>query len=219
MDGTGTKDGRHPVVQACDRAGALLAELGDPVLWSAADADVTAVIQAAETVVRRAQALQATAVAEAQRRDLAARVGATGPTAWLSGLLTAKPHHAKRVCRLAELLAGGVEPTRHALATGTIDADQADVIATAVRALPDQVGDELRAKAEGYLLEQAELHHAGILAGLAAHLLDVVAPRPGRDQARRAARARGAAGRHSAQHLLGDPQPPGPASSARRAGP
>ena len=50
------------------------------------------------------------------------------------------------------------------------------MIAAAVRGLPDAVGEELRGKAEAYLLEQAELHHAGILAGLAAHLLDVVAP-------------------------------------------
>jgi len=51
------------------------------------------------------------------------------------------------------------------------------VIAAAVRGLPDAVGEELRGKAEAYLLEQAELHQAGILAGLAAHLLDVVAPK------------------------------------------
>lgn len=42
--------------------------------------------------------------------------------------------------------------------------------------LPVEVGSELRAKAETYLVERAGLHHAGVLAGLAAHLLEVIAP-------------------------------------------
>lgn len=46
----------------------------------------------------------------------------------------------------------------------------------AVGGLPVEVGSELRGKAETYLVEQAGLHHAGVLAGLAAHLLEVVAP-------------------------------------------
>ncbi len=154
----------------------MLAEVGDPLLWSAPDAAVTDVVVAAEQVIRRAQAVQAVAVAEGQRRDLAKQVAATGTTAWLSGLLTVKPAHAKRVSRLAEHLDTGVEATRQALAAGAIDVDQAEVIASAVGGLPSEVGDGLRGKAECYLLEQAELHHAGVLAGLAAHLLDVVAP-------------------------------------------
>ncbi len=177
MDHTRTGVGdRHPVVLVCERSGGLINELGEPAMWSASDADVAAVIAAAEALIRKAQSVQTTAVAEATRRDLATSVAATGLTAWLSGLLTVKPAPAKRVSRLAEQLAAGVEATRQALAAGAIDVDQAEVIASAVGALPSEVGDGLRGKAECYLLEQAELHHAGVLAGLAAHLLDVVAP-------------------------------------------
>ncbi len=176
MDHTRGGDDRHPVVQVCERSGGLIDELGDPARWSASDADVAAVIAAAEALIRKAQSVQTTAVAEATRRDLAKQVAATGTTAWLSGLLTVKPAHAKRVSRLAEHLDASVEATRQGLRSGQIDADQAEVIASAVGALPSEVGGELRGKAEAYLLEQAELHHAGVLAGLAAHLLDVVAP-------------------------------------------
>jgi len=118
MDGTRSLDDRHPVAQVCDRFGVLLDELGDPAMWSATDSDVTDVIAAAETVIRQAQAVQATAVAEGQRRDLAKQVAATGTTAWLSGLLTVRPAHAKRVCRLAEHLDSGVEATRQAFSFG-----------------------------------------------------------------------------------------------------
>ncbi len=102
-------------------------------------------------------------------------MGAAGSTGWLSGLLTVKPQHANRVCRLAAGLAA-VPATAAKLATGGIDADQAQVIAGAVGGLPDEVGAELRVTAEAWLLDQAGVHHAGVLAGLVGHLLEVVAP-------------------------------------------
>lgn len=175
MDDTRTAPGRHPVAQVCDRFGAMLDELGQQALWSAGDTDVVAIVAAAEQVARRAAAVQAGAVAEAQRRELPRQAGATGPTAWLSGQLNAKPQRAHRISTLAAGL-DRAQATSAALATGAIDADQAQVIAAAVDGLPDEIGTGLRIKAEAYLLEQAGLHHAGVLAGLAAHLLEVVAP-------------------------------------------
>jgi len=118
MEGTRVGDDRHLVVQVCADFGAGLARLGEVTMWSAPDAAVTDVIVAAETVIRQAQAVQASAVAEGQRRDLAKQVAATGTTAWLSGLLTVRPAHAKRVCRLAEHLDSGVEATRQAFSFG-----------------------------------------------------------------------------------------------------
>ena len=176
MDDLRSATQRHPVAAVCDRFGELLDELGNAALWSASDADVAEVIRAAEQVTRRAAAVQARAVGEAQRRELPARAGATGPTAWLCGVLGAKPQRARALSRLADGLTA-VPATAQALSGGTVDPDQAQVmIATGVAGLPDQIGAELRAKAEAYLLEQAELHHAGILTGLANHLFELVAP-------------------------------------------
>ncbi|MDQ3416996.1 MAG: HNH endonuclease [Actinomycetota bacterium] len=166
---------RHPVAQACDRFAEIVDDLGAPALWSASDADIGEIVAAAEQVARRVAAVQAAAVAEGVRRGLPSQVGAAGSTGWLSGLLTVKPQHANRVCRLAAGLAA-VPATAAKLATGGIDADQAQVIAGAVGGLPDEVGAELRVTAEAWLLDQAEVHHAGVLAGLAGHLLEVVAP-------------------------------------------
>ncbi|MBA2508266.1 MAG: DUF222 domain-containing protein [Nocardioidaceae bacterium] len=175
MEGLGNSGDRHPVAQVCDGFAATLDGLGQPALWSASDGDVADIVAAAEQVTRRAAAVQAAAIAEAQRRDLPRQVGATGTVAWMSGLLGTTPQRAHRMCKLAAGL-DHVPATAAALAAGAIDSDQAQVIGSAVGGLPVEVGSELRGKAETYLVEQAGLHHAGVLAGLAAHLLEVVAP-------------------------------------------
>ncbi len=149
--------------------------MGVPVLWSATDSDIADIVAAAEQVARRAVAVQTAAVAEGLRRGLPARAGAAGATGWLSGLTGVKPQQAHRVCRLAAGL-DQVPATAAALAAGRVDPDQAQVICGAVAGLPDDVGAGLRVEAEAWLLDQAQVHHAGVLAGLAAHPLEVVAP-------------------------------------------
>jgi len=166
MEGLGNSGDRHPVAQVCDGFAATLDGLGQPALWSASDGDVADIVAAAEQVTRRAAAVQAAAIAEAQRRDLPRQVGATGTVAWMSGLLGTTPQRAHRMCKLAAGL-DHVPATAAALAAGAIDSDQAQVIGGAVGGLPVEVGSELRGKAETYLVEQAGLHHAGVLAGLA----------------------------------------------------
>ncbi len=73
----------HPVAQLCHRLGARLDEVGDPGLWSVGDGELAEMVRALETQLRRLQAWQTKAVAEAQRRDLAKTVGATSTTAHL----------------------------------------------------------------------------------------------------------------------------------------
>ena len=57
-----------------------------------------------------------------------------------------------------------------------MDADQAQAIATAVHALPAEIGPQTRREAEGFLLDQARVHDAAMVAGLGQHLLERVAP-------------------------------------------
>ena len=115
-------------------------------------------------------------VAEAARRDLAKTVAATGTVPWLSALLTCRPQQARQVCRLGEDLDGGLDQTRAAFAAGEVNAAQAQVIATAVHALPDDIGVDGRAQAERVMLGEADRYHAGVLAALGSTLLDRIAP-------------------------------------------
>ena len=118
----------HPVAQLCRRFADRLDELVDPgslTLWSATDTEVAEVVQAAEQVLRKAAAVQTTAVAEAARRDLAKTVGATSTTAWLADLLTARRARARQITDLADHLSCGLGATTTAFAAGDIDADQA----------------------------------------------------------------------------------------------
>ena len=66
--------------------------------------------------------------------------------------------------------------TQTALATGAVDVDQARVIVKAIDALPGEVGPELVAEAEAYLLEAAREHHAPALRILGRRLFEVIAP-------------------------------------------
>lgn len=166
----------HPLAVLCARLGARLDEIGEAPLWSAGDAEITDLVRVLEVQQRRLAAWQVSVVAEATRRDLAKTVAATGPVPWLSALVTSRPQQARRVCRLAETLDSEVAATGAAFAAGVVDAEQAQVIATAVHQLPDEVGAEARARAEQILLGEADRFHAGVLAGLGHTLLERVAP-------------------------------------------
>ena len=169
----------HPVARLCRRFADRLDELVDPgslTLWSATDTEVAEVVQAAEQVLRKAAAVQTTAVAEAARRDLAKTVGATSTTAWLADLLTARRARARQITDLADHLSCGLGATTTAFAAGDIDADQAGVIAEAVRKLPDSLGAEVIGQGEQLMLGWARQHPAPVLAGYGQHLLAYLAP-------------------------------------------
>ncbi len=132
--------------------------------------------------MRRLQAMQTEAVAEAPRRDLAKTVGATSTAAWLGDLLTVRRAAAARVDTLAGLL-DRTHPCGHrlagtgaAFAAGRIDADQARVIAEAVHALPAALGDQVIGQGEELMLDWAGQHAAPVLNGYAQHLLAHLAP-------------------------------------------
>ncbi len=166
----------HPVAELCRRLGARLDEVGDPALWSVGDSELGGLVRNLDVQIRRLQAWQTKTVAEAARRDLAKTVGATSTTGWLAGTLTARPARARQLTTLASELDHGLGATVAAFGAGGIDADQARVIADAVHALPAEVGERVRREAEAFLLNQAEVHPAHVLAGLAAHVLDHIAP-------------------------------------------
>ena len=170
----------HPVASLCARFGQRLDELVAPgalTLWSASDDEVAGVIAAAENVIRRAEAIQDAALAEASRRDLATTVGATSTTAWAADLLTARRAKVTQAVKLGEQLAGGgLAATGAAFAAGDIDADQARVIATAISTLPTELGADVIGRGEQLMLAWAGDHNAQVLSGYGAHLLTYLAP-------------------------------------------
>jgi len=99
----------HPVARACEQVTAALDALGEAVLsaWSGTDADLAEWVKATDVAVSRIAAVQAEVIAECAARDLPKRAGSTGGTAWLAGVLTARPGRAEALWRLANDLADG----------------------------------------------------------------------------------------------------------------
>ena len=145
-------------------------------LWSATDTELIELVRAADRLAARVAGLRARAVAECAARDLPARTSATGGTAWLAGVLTARPARAKAMWRTARQLEQSAPATSAALSAGLIDEDTAAVIACAVAALPDDLPSELPAAGEQFLLQQSATLNAASLTHLGTRLLDVVAP-------------------------------------------
>ena len=121
-------------------------------------------------------ALSLAAVAEVDRRGAGTSGGATSTGNWLSGALRMRPEHAARAVKLARDLDGDLAATGIALRAGAISADHAQVIARAVRDLPKEAGQQTRAAAEQFLLDQARVFHPKDLARLGRKVLEVVDP-------------------------------------------
>ncbi len=152
------------------------AESPGAALWSASDDELVVLVRATDRLAARVAGLRARLVAECAHRDLPARTAATGGTAWLSGVLTARPARAKALWRTATQLDTATPATQAALCAGVVDEDQAAVISATVAALPAEVPDHVRANGEAFLLQNARSLNAMSLAHLANRLLEVVAP-------------------------------------------
>ncbi len=113
-------------------------------------------------------------VADADRADDAASMGATNTAAWLRAASGLTATEAARLVKRARALESHPE-TVAGLATGQIHTAQAEVIVTAVDGLPDEVADQ-RQLAEAHLLALAAEYDAKALRALGGHLLEVVAP-------------------------------------------
>ncbi len=186
----------HPALVGCARIGVILdgligtpgtdpssgaSALGDcdgegVALWSASDDELVDLVRATDALAARMAGLRARAVAQCAARDLPAATASCGGTAWLSGVLTARPARAKALWHLAADLHRCAPATAAALGAGQVDEDRAHVIARAVVALPAEVPPDVRAAGEAYLLEQAATLNAAALTHLANRLLDVIAP-------------------------------------------
>lgn len=88
------------------------AESPGAALWSASDDELVVLVRATDRLAARVAGLRARVVAECAHRDLPAGTAATGGTAWLSGVLTARPARAKALWRTATQLDAATPATQ-----------------------------------------------------------------------------------------------------------
>ena len=156
-----------------------LAQLGSAVgkcqstlVWTLSD---DALVDCVNDYFRLCSQLDAVGLAlvrELDGREIAAGHGATSTKAWLSEAARIHPGTAQRLVRLAASVDAGLPQTAAALAAGSVNIEQAEVVARAVPDLPV----EHRAEGERFLLEQAATFGPRQLDILGRRLFEVTAP-------------------------------------------
>jgi len=101
---------------------------------------------------------------------------AMSTSAWYAAAVRTPIRRATTDLQIAKRLADCFHATSRSLASGAINADHAEVIITAVDALPDCVPEHVRRRAESYLLEQAATFDAPGLKKVVRYLIEVVDP-------------------------------------------
>lgn len=163
----------HPVLACVRGVQAALADVADldPTFMPAADK--ASALRGLTRALSAAAALHAKLLAAAA--DVAFEAGSRDAAAWLA----AEEHLDGRSTRRALALGQSLESAPivcAAFAEGRIDLDKAGIILRALEALPPQVADELRDRAEATLVEQATDLSPKALARVARHLEAVIDP-------------------------------------------
>ncbi|MGW0226869.1 DUF222 domain-containing protein [Actinopolymorpha singaporensis] len=126
--------------------------------------------------IARLQAAQLKVVRQAEACDVGKLTGAPNAAVYLRTALRMSKHESSATVGLARDLDKAVPSTGEALAAGNVSVRQAQVIADAVKKLPDYVGPEERVEAEGFLIGKARFHNPDELRVLGTKLLERVAP-------------------------------------------
>jgi Domain of unknown function (DUF222) len=148
----------------------------DATWWSdQSDDDLVAVVELVEQGRSALAAVQSSALAEADARDLGKQRLAYGSTGdWLTHLGGLRKGEGRRLVARAHALTGPLEATREAMAAGRVSPEQADVIVRSVDQLPS--GTAVRQRGEQVLLDHAGRFDATDLARTGRHLVHVVDP-------------------------------------------
>ncbi|MDN4160903.1 HNH endonuclease signature motif containing protein [Nocardioides abyssi] len=155
-------------------------------LWRMSDTEVSTALLEATRLRAQVEALELKLAAEADRRAVGDKVGATDTASWWSHETRQDRPAAKRRMRLADSLDRHT-PTSAALAEGAISVDHARVITECVDKLPVDLADPtIPERAEKHLLNEALDRDPKSLAILAKHVLTVVAPEIGEERDARA---------------------------------
>jgi hypothetical protein len=156
------------------RLEASLDEIGecDPVYRTTAEKqEVLAALSRAKARVE-AEVMRVLACAD----DVAELTGARSTAAWLAEETRDAPGAVRRTARLAKSLDRTWSQVAKALQAGRINLAQVRVVTEALDSLPDGIGDDLRVKAETWLVEQAQSFGPRELAHLGRGVLQHLAP-------------------------------------------
>ena len=149
---------RHPIEACLSSIEATVDDVAQVRCWSLSDAELVALVGAAQRACSRVEELRLRLLAEADRRDAGKVVAATSTAAFLVAGQRTSRRTAGRDVRLAADLDGSCELVRVALGVGRVNIEQAQVICMALGCLPSEVSVEERKRAETHLIELAAIH-------------------------------------------------------------
>ncbi|WP_426565665.1 DUF222 domain-containing protein [Angustibacter sp. McL0619] len=167
---------------ALARAISAVAELAQAESWQLSDAELIASVAGLEHATRVIAAHSTRLLADAGSRGLPAKSGHGRLAHWLREVVpTMSPGQAAGQARRAERLystptAADLAPTRHAMLTGELAADQVDVVSRTVEGLlppsvpAGTIDAETLHEAQDFLLDQARVFDAPRLHSLASYL-------------------------------------------------
>ncbi|GGO75966.1 HNH endonuclease signature motif containing protein [Nocardioides deserti] len=177
-----SRDSAHPVCRAVAKSRKKTRSACSSQLWQMSDDEVSTALLEATRLRAQVEALELKLAAEADRRAVGDKVGATDTASWWGHETSQDRPAAKRRMRLAESLDRHT-PTAAALAEGAISTDHAKVITECIDRLPDDLEDpSIPERAEKHLLTEALDLDPKSLAILAKHVLTVVAPEIGEER-------------------------------------
>jgi hypothetical protein len=148
-------------------------------VWAWPDSVLVECLDRVQVLASRVEALRLELIGEVDGRGIPAAQGATSTAAWLRDRHRISPAAATRQVKLAAALHTELPATADALTTGAVNVEQAQVITTAVAAVP--AGH--RTAGETHLIGQAATFGPRELGILGQRLFEVVAPDEAEQQA------------------------------------
>ncbi|MET8278157.1 DUF222 domain-containing protein [Micromonospora sp. NPDC005174] len=158
------------------RADRAVAECAGTAVWPLAEHDLIAILDATHRLQQRLAAVQLAAIRELDGRGTAVAQGAVSTAVWLRHRLRLDVAAARRRVALAASLDVAPPGVRAALADGTVNVEQARVIADTAATVSASAGGEVADKAVGVLVEWAGQFDPTLLRRMGARILDHVAP-------------------------------------------
>jgi hypothetical protein len=170
----------HPIRSAITRIDEVLKDVRDVPAWSMSPGETREAMIEITRLNAAMTELEARLAAHGQTVEVEADSGATSTANWWAHTTRQTRTGAHRKTKLAAALTSELHgPVREALANGDLLVDQAEVIISAVDALPDDLDPEIRSQAQTTLIGYAAEHDAKALRILGRRILDVVAPEIG----------------------------------------
>jgi Domain of unknown function (DUF222)/HNH endonuclease len=163
------------LVDALAELKSLAAKCADAPTWPLVDDTLVDCLDTIHQVAAAITAAQLHLIREIDGRGLPVAQHASSTAVWLREHLRVSIHAAKRLVDLAQVV--DQRPALDAaLAAGTVNVEQAGVVAAAVGDLPADLGPELVDRAEAVLIGQAEQFEPAILRKAGQRVLAHVAP-------------------------------------------